>query len=97
MSEANRPAGAPGVEQKPEQMILLQGGFLEKPDLATCWMWLHPSYLDRDLWQNCMVAAYGAEVEDPIGVAQKMYAARGGKLAPPHLNRRRSGRKAVNK
>jgi hypothetical protein len=69
---------------------------LERPELCTSWVWLHPSYIDEGLWQNCLVAAYSADVKDPVGAAQKMYEARGGRYAV-HKNRRKASRgKAVS-
>ena len=54
----------------------------DRPEGISSWIWLHHTFADLPLWQNCIVAAHGAEVKDVVGVAQKMYAHNGGLLKP---------------
>jgi hypothetical protein len=50
-----------------------------KPADVTCWVWFHHSFDDLPLWQECLIAASSAQVEDVVGTATKMYAVRGGR------------------
>lgn len=54
-------------------------GTAVRPPDCTSWMWLHPDYLDRELWQDCLVRAYASCVADPVGTAQFNYSHRGGR------------------
>ena len=60
----------------------------DKPESVTYWQWSHWSVIDMPLWQNCIVAADLAKVDDVVGVADKMYVHNGGAYKQPKRRRK---------
>lgn len=62
---------------------------MNKPENVTWWMWLHPEFSDRELWQQCLCRC--AHMPDTVGWAVKLYVKLGGqrKVYVPVRQRRK--------
>jgi hypothetical protein len=58
-----------------------------KPAGVSSWIWLHPVYLDRQLWQSCVVRC--RNMERVTYWAEKLYVKLGGKIETAAILRRR--------